>query len=94
MATFLSKLFQRKPGPASERLDQAERAFTEKRYAESAALFRELADSGNFYAQLRLAQFTSAGRVCYRVSSMRCIGSAPQPSKVRCQRRRAWVKFT
>ncbi len=62
MASIFSRLLHRKPQAPSERVDRAERAFADKRYAESAVLFRELAETGNFYAQFRLAQCYERGQ--------------------------------
>ena len=51
MAKFLSRFFHRKPGLASERLELAERANGENRYADGAVLFRELAEAGDAAAR-------------------------------------------
>ena len=49
----------RKRGSAMER---AESAYTDKQYAEAAALFREQAETGDAAAQLRLAQLYESGQ--------------------------------
>ena len=96
MAKFLSRLFHRKPGPASERLELAERAISENRYAEGAVLLRELAEAGDAAAQLRLAQLYERGQGVVQsfVDAVRWFRAAADQGSVPAQSRLGEIYLT